>query len=94
MQEAALDYEKWYHARLRLLNATLDDGRRHLCSDRFTVADICVGYALFLGREIGIDDRYAPQTKDYLDRLVERPSFQAARAEEAASLAEFEKTNQ
>ena len=82
---AADDYAKWYHARLRLLNNTLADDREFLCADRFTVADVCVGYALFLGRQIGIGD-YASQTAAYLDRLVARPAFQAALVEEAASL--------
>lgn len=90
LQGAAEDYEKWYHARLRLLDAALGDGREHLCGGRFTVADICVGYAVFLGRMIGIDGAYAPQTRDYLDRLVARPAFRAARAEEATSLEAFE----
>ena len=89
LQQAAADYERWYHARLRLVDAALADGRAFLCAGRFTVADICVGYALFLGREIGIDGRYAPQTAAYLDRLLARPAFEAARREEAASLAAF-----
>jgi len=89
LQQAADDYEKWFHARLRLLDGALADGREFLL-DRFTVADICVGYALFLGRDIGIDERYTPRTAAYLDRLVARPAFAAARAEEAASLAAWE----
>lgn len=60
---------------------------------RFTVADICVGYAVFLGQMIGIHDKYSPQTQAYLDRLIARPAFEAARNEEAASLAAFEATH-
>ena len=80
-------HTKWFLARLRLLDAALEDRRDFLCAGRFTVADANVGYALFLGREIGLAGAYAPQTAAYLDRLVGRPAFQAARAEEAASLA-------
>ena len=36
-------YAKWYIARLRLLNRVLSDGRKFLCAERLTLADICVG---------------------------------------------------
>jgi len=88
---AADDYGRWFIARLRLLNAALADGREFLCAGRFTVADICVAYALFNACEHGIlgqglvaagqrplSDFYKPCTRAYLDRMIERPAWCAA----------------
>ena len=85
---AVEDYSKWYHARLRLLNAALDDGREFLCADRFTLADICVGFALHNASEDGLcgtglrahgvtplSSRHKPAVAAYLARLVQRPAW-------------------
>ncbi|MCZ6458993.1 MAG: glutathione S-transferase family protein [Gammaproteobacteria bacterium] len=79
----AQDYRRWYLARLRLLDAHLET-REFLCDDRFTVADIAIGYALYLGQSLEIDADYQPQTLAYLERLKERPGFQ--RAQEAQKI--------
>ena len=76
-QEVADDYAKWFIARLRRLDTHLENNA-YLVDDRFTIADIAVGYALYLGRFLKFDDRYQPQTAAYLDRLMERPAFQRA----------------
>ena len=68
------DYAKWFIARLRRLNAHLEN-HDYLVDNRFTIADIAVGYALFLGVALKLDERYTPQAKDYLARLTERPAF-------------------
>ena len=52
------------------------------CADRFTMADIAVHFALFLGRTLGLDARYKPNCLAYLDRLMERPAFQRAMAKQ------------
>ena len=44
--------------------------------NRFTIADIDISYALHLGETLGIDERYKPQVRDYLNRMRERPAFQ------------------
>lgn len=75
--QVANDYRKWYLARLRMLDAHLLDNE-FLVDDRFTVADIAVHYALFLGESLDIAGDYQPQTKAYLERLKERPGFQRA----------------
>ena len=64
---AAIDYGKWYIARLRLLNAALADGREFLVGGRFTIADVCITYALYLGTTLQTGDSplsiyYKPQT--------------------------------
>lgn len=75
----AEDYARWFIARLRRLDAHLET-REYLVDGRFTVADIAVGYALYLGRSLKLDDRYQPQTRDYLERLLARPALQRADA--------------
>ena len=81
LPQAVEDYKKWYLARLRMLTAHLQD-REYLCGGRFTIADICIGYALFLGTTPGLDmgEQYAPHVKDYLARLLARPALLRARA--------------
>lgn len=75
----AEDYASWFIARLRRLDAWLE-GRSYLVDDRFTIADIAVGYALYLGRELRLHERYQPQTLAYLERLLERDALQRADA--------------
>ena len=71
------DYRRWFHARLRRLNTHLD-GRDYLNDNRFTIADIAVGYALYLGKLNGLDHDYTSMVKAYLERLTDRPAFQRA----------------
>lgn len=73
------DYRKWYLARLRMLNARVAD-HEFLVADKFTIADIACGYALFLGESLEIHKDYKPQTLDYLERLKARDGFQRAQA--------------
>lgn len=77
--QVADDYRKWFHARLRRLNNHLTNNE-YLTGDKFTIADICVGYALYLGRLNGFDTDYTTETRAYLDRLVLRPGFINANA--------------
>jgi glutathione S-transferase len=78
-KEVADDYAKWFISRLRRLDAHLEN-HDYLVDNRFTIADIAVGYALYLGRVLKLDDAYKPQTKTYLERLTERAAFQRADA--------------
>lgn len=73
-QGVADDYAKWFIARLRRLDEHLEN-HEYLVDNRFTVADIAVSYALYLGRALQFDERYKPQTAAYLQRLMERPGF-------------------
>ena len=74
------DYAKWFLARLRAVERALERGGDWLCAGRFTAADICVGYALLLAAQLGLDAEFAQQTAAYWARLQQRPSFQAAKA--------------
>ena len=78
-QAVADDYAKWFIARLRRLDAHLED-HQYLVDGRFTIADIAVGYALYLSRALHLDERLKPQTRAYIERLMERPAFQRADA--------------
>jgi glutathione S-transferase len=71
------DYGKWYLSRLRCVETALE-GRDYLCADRFTIADITVHYALFLGTTLGLDKQYRPNCQRYLAALQQRPAFQRA----------------
>jgi glutathione S-transferase len=73
------DYSKWYLSRLRAVEQALE-GKQYICADRFTIADIAVGYALFLGTTLGLDERYKPNCRRYLAELMERPALIRARA--------------
>jgi glutathione S-transferase len=82
-QPVAVDYAKWFFARLRMLDAHLER-KDWLVGGRFTVADICIGYALQLADTLKLgescDRSLQPQTAAYLARLRERPAFQRADA--------------
>ncbi|HEX7035342.1 MAG TPA: glutathione S-transferase family protein [Pseudomonadales bacterium] len=77
--QVAEDYAIWYLSRLRSVEAALTE-REYLVADRFTMADITVGYALYLGKTLGLDERYKPNCRGYLARLESRPAFQRALA--------------
>lgn len=78
-QGVADDYAKWFIARLKRLNTHLES-HEYLVDNRFTIADIAVGYALYLGVALKLDERYKPQTREYLEKLIARPAFKRADA--------------
>lgn len=84
LPQAAEDYAIWYHSRLRCVETALAH-RAFLVENRFTIADIAVGYALFLGATLGLDARYKPNTKGYLQRLTAREGFKQARLKQEAA---------
>lgn len=72
------DYSKWYLSRLRSVEQGIE-GKEFLVGDRFTIADIAVTYALFLGTSLGLDERYKPNCQRYLAAMLERPALKRAR---------------
>jgi glutathione S-transferase len=82
------DYGKWFHARLRTLDAYLEE-HQTICAGRFTAADVSVGYALLLADQIGLSARFSPSVKSYLDWLRSRPAFVRAQARERAAAEEL-----
>ena len=81
LEQAVQDYRGFFLGRLKLLDAHIAT-REWLCDGRFTIADICIGYALYLGSLPLVDaaDGYSPHVSAYLGRLVARPAFQRAAA--------------
>lgn len=77
--QVAADYRKWFAARMRCVETALAD-RPYLCAGRFTIADICVGYALVLAQQLGIDEVFTPHTQRWWHTLTERPAYQQALA--------------
>jgi len=75
------DYTKWYFSRLRSVESALED-KEFLCADRFTIADIAVGYALFMGISLGLSEYYKPNCQRYLSSLMTRDGFKKAMAQE------------
>jgi glutathione S-transferase len=82
--QVAADYAKWFFGRLRGVEAALTKSET-LCADRFTAADISVGYALLLARNIGLARDFAPAVADYWQRLQSREAFQRAVAVETVA---------
>jgi glutathione S-transferase len=72
------DYTQVVLNRLSLIDAALQ-GKEYLCANRFTIADISVGYALMLGRVLGLDKQYTPTIAAYMERILSRPAYKAAR---------------
>ena len=89
------DYSRWFHARLRLLNNALEDGREFLVGGRFTLADVCVTYSLFNASADGLGGgglvangglplsaRFKPPVAEYLARMTSRPAWVSAQREQ------------
>lgn len=74
LPQAVEDYSIWYHSRLRSVEAALE-GKDFLVADRFTVADIAVTFALYMGSRLGLAERYKPNCKRYLADMMARPAF-------------------
>ncbi|MFC5461760.1 glutathione S-transferase family protein [Massilia niabensis] len=86
--QVADDYTKWFLARLRTLEPRLEQ-HAFLAQDRFTAADISVGYALLLAVHLGLDARFTLAVARYWERLRERGGFrQALASQERAALAQ------
>lgn len=75
--QAAEDYAQWFGSRLR--NAETMIGSEFACAERFTMADISVGYAVMLAQSIGLEEQVTPGMADYLERLSQREGFQRAK---------------
>jgi len=75
--QVAEDYRIWFLARWRSVEVGLE-GRDYLCMDRFTMADICVGYALHLAQTIGIEDAFTTSVQGWWTRITQRPAYKRA----------------
>jgi len=82
--QVATDYTKWFLGRLRAVEAATGEAET-LCADRFTAADIVIGYALRLAENVGLARDFGPNVAAYWRRLQQRDGFR--RAVEAENLA-------
>ena len=72
-------YSRWFVSRLKLLESSLAD-REFLCSNRFTIADICVSYAINLAEALGIEQAMKPNIKRWTKNLFKRKAFLKAKS--------------
>ena len=77
LPKVAEDYTKWFYSRLRSVELATADNE-FLVGNRFTIADIAVGFALHLAQSLGLSEGFKPNTKAYYGRLKARPAFQKA----------------
>ena len=86
--QVAEDYAKWFLARLRTLEPVLTQ-QEFLCAQRFTVADISVGYALVLAQHLRLNERFTPAVTAYWHRLQQREGYRRAMlAQQTAAIAQ------
>lgn len=83
LAQAVDDYKGFFLGRARSIETALEDGRNWLVAGRFTIADICVGYAVHLSSGFGLVDELGPHTQDWYARLKTRAAFAAAAARES-----------
>lgn len=77
--QVASDYRKWFLARMRCVeDATAD--REFLCEDRFTIADICISYAIHLALSLDMEEVLTPNVEKYWQGIIQRPAYQRAAA--------------
>lgn len=78
LPQAADDYRMFFAGRLRAVDQRLEHAM-WLVEDRFTMADIAVGYGLLLASVLPpLEPCLTNTCKSYLDRLKARPAFQRA----------------
>ena len=79
LAQAVDDYKAFFRGRAKSIEAALSDGRDWLVAERFTIADIAIGYAAFLATTLGADDALGDATKAWLARCMARDGFVRAR---------------
>jgi glutathione S-transferase len=77
--QVAEDYGRWFYGRLRAIEAIVSRSE-YVCADRFTAADISVGYAFVLSQFNGLSERLPDAVRVYWERLRARDGFQRANA--------------
>jgi glutathione S-transferase len=84
LPQAVEDYKGFFLGRAKSIEAALEDGRKYLVAERFSLADICVGYAFYLAGGFGLHSELGPLTMAWFERLKARDGFKGARARESA----------
>jgi glutathione S-transferase len=84
LPQAVEDYARWFYGRLRAVEPIVSR-TPYICADRFTVADISVGYACMFADANGLGERLPQSVRYYWEGLKQREGF--ARAIEAQNKA-------
>ena len=84
LAQAVADYKAFFGGRARSIEEALGDGREWLCAGRFTIADVCVGFAAYLATRVGAEDELGEATQAWLARCTARPAFVRARERQRA----------
>lgn len=84
LPQIVADYSRWFSVRLRSFETVLGS-KSYIGADRFTVADISIGYALMLASRLGLDAQFSPVISAYLARLRDRDGFRRADAAQLAA---------
>jgi glutathione S-transferase len=87
LPQAVADYARWTLGRLAGFDSLMA-GAEHVASDRFTVADISVGYAMMLTKVIGVFDQAPASLQAYYNCLKTRPAFKRAKVAQQAAAEE------
>ena len=82
LPQAVADYSAFFLGRAKSIEAALEDCRDWLVGGRFTIVDICVGYAVHLSSGFGLVEQLGPKTQEWYERLNAREGFGAAQARE------------
>ena len=67
-----------FATRLAVVEQRLADGRAFLVADRFTLADLSLGFVITLASVLGLGDLLTPNVAAYRDRLRARPAYRRA----------------
>ncbi|MFN3857367.1 MAG: glutathione S-transferase family protein [Caulobacter sp.] len=85
--QVADDYARWFLSRLKGVDRALAD-RDWLVAGRFTAADISVGYALLLARQLKLHEQFPERVAAYWERLAAREGYRRARAAQKVDAAD------
>jgi len=81
LRYSQLEPAKWFLGRLRAVEAATAKAET-LAAERFTAADIVIGYALRLAETIGLAKDFGPHVAAYWQRLQARDGYKRAVAAE------------
>ncbi|MBV1707296.1 MAG: glutathione S-transferase family protein [Hyphomicrobiales bacterium] len=84
--QVAEDYARWFRKRMIGIEAQLAR-QEWLAADRFTCADISVGYALQFAHFLKLDNEFSEHVQAYAARLRQRPAYLRARIAEKPAAA-------
>jgi glutathione S-transferase len=87
LPQAVADYSRWALGRLTAFESLMA-GAEYVAADRFTVADISVGYAMLVTKVVGLFDQAPASLQAYYNRLKARPAFKRAKAAQQTAASE------